>query len=287
MSISAAICSWRAVIDEVASKRNAAGACDSRHCDLANFENVKRGLDYAGVESEHSLSSGPYVIPLIGIPPKQSGSMLVGSLLAFLGVSLVVIATPGPDTAITIRNTLFGGRSGGVLTALGIATGQTIWAGATSAGIVAALIASQPLFLAVKYAGGAYLIYLGIRALREAIRPSAPVRANLPAAGSAPRLTPLSAFQQGVISDLSNPKMAVFFVSLLPQFILSGDATFSRFLLLGIVFACMTFIWLALYAAFVSSAAHLLHRPSIRRLLEGATGIVLIGLGLRIAAETR
>ena len=92
--------------------------------------------------------------------------------LAFVGVSLVVIVTPGPDTAITIRNTLFGGRAGGIFTALGIASGLTIWAFATSAGIVALLVASEPLFLAVKYAGAAYLVFLGVQALREAIWPA-------------------------------------------------------------------------------------------------------------------
>ena len=95
------------------------------------------------------------------------------NFLAFLGVSLIVIVTPGPDTAVTIRNTLIGGRSGGVATALGIAGGQTIWAFATSIGIVTLLVASAPLFLAVKYAGAAYLAYLGVQALRDAIRPAA------------------------------------------------------------------------------------------------------------------
>ena len=77
----------------------------------------------------------------------------MSTFLAFLGVSLIVIVTPGPDTAITIRNTLFGGRGGGVFTALGIASGQTLWAFATSLGIVALLVASATLFLAVKYVG--------------------------------------------------------------------------------------------------------------------------------------
>jgi threonine/homoserine/homoserine lactone efflux protein len=92
--------------------------------------------------------------------------------LAFIGVSLIVICTPGPDTAITIRNTLLGGRTAGVLTALGIAAGQTIWAVATSAGVVALLIASEPLFLGIQYAGAAYLVLLGLLALHEAFRPS-------------------------------------------------------------------------------------------------------------------
>ena len=209
----------------------------------------------------------------------------MGTLLPFLGVSFIVIATPGPDTAITIRNTLVGGRSGGIFTALGIASGQTIWAIATSAGIAALLIASEPLFLAVKYAGAAYLVYLGGQALWQALRPSPPGSA---AAGGPMRcLSASTAFRQGVISDLSNPKMAIFFPSLLPQFVPSGAATFSAFLLLGAVFALMTFAWLVLYATVVARAGDFLRRPSWRRTIEGVTGTVLIGLGLRLAAEQR
>jgi threonine/homoserine/homoserine lactone efflux protein len=211
----------------------------------------------------------------------------MSTFLAFLGVSFIVIVTPGPDTAITIRNTLFGGRSGGVFTALGIASGQTIWALATSAGIVALLIASEPLFLAVKYAGATYLVFLGVQALREAVRPSASTPAHLPAGGSARRLMPLAAFRQGVISDLGNPKMAVFFASLLPQFVSAGEPTFSALLVLGVVFAAMTFTWLVLYAVFIAKAGDYLRRPTVRRSIEGLTGTLLIGLGLRIAAEQR
>jgi threonine/homoserine/homoserine lactone efflux protein len=208
----------------------------------------------------------------------------MSTFLAFLGVSFIVIVTPGPDTAMTIRNTLFGGRSGGVFTALGIATGQTIWAFATSVGIVALLIVCEPLFLAVKYAGAAYIVYLGIAALREALWPTAPVQPDMPAG---PRqLTALGAFRQGVISDLGNPKMAVFFASLLPQFV-PGEATFSALLLLGVVFAVMTFTWLALYAVVIARAGDLLRRPAVRRTIGGITGTLLIGLGLRIAADQR
>lgn len=211
----------------------------------------------------------------------------MGNFLAFLGVALVVIVTPGPDTAITIRNTLFGGGIGGVLTALGIATGQLVWALATSVGIVAVLIASEPLFVAVKYAGAAYLVYLGIQALREAIRPSV-ATATVAGPGSAVRrLAPLAAFRQGLISDLGNPKMAVFFASLLPQFVPSGEATFWALLFLGVTFSLMTLAWLILYAVFVSRFGNFLRRPAVRRLIEGVTGVALLGLGLRIAAERR
>jgi threonine/homoserine/homoserine lactone efflux protein len=211
----------------------------------------------------------------------------VTSFLAFLGVSIIVIVTPGPDTAITIRNTLFGGRAGGIFTALGVASGQTIWALATSVGIVAILIASEPLFLLVKYAGAAYLVWLGIQALREAFRATPPAQEARPAVRPMQRLTPRAAFRQGVISDLGNPKMAVFFASLLPQFAPTGAGAFAALLLLGIVFAVMTFLWLTLYAFAVARAGDFLRRPNIRRIIEGVTGSVLIALGIRIAAEQR
>ncbi len=208
------------------------------------------------------------------------------SFLAFFSVSVIVIVTPGPDTAVTIRNTLIGGRSGGVLTALGIAIGQTIWAVATSIGIVTLLQASAPLFLTVKYAGAAYLAFLGAQALREAVWPAvASARDVRPRRKS--RLTRLAAFRQGLVSDLGNPKMAIFFASLLPQFAPAGEATFWAFLRLGAVFAVMTFAWLALYAAVVARAGDILRRPSIRRGIEAVTGTALIGLGLRIATERR
>lgn len=205
--------------------------------------------------------------------------------LAFLGVSFIVIATPGPDTAMTIRNTLLGGRQGGIMTAAGIAVGQTIWALMTSIGLVALLIASEHLFLALKYAGAVYLIYLGVLALREAFRKGAAPSAatTIPAR----RLTSRAAFRQGIVSDLGNPKMAVFFASLLPQFVPAGNASFGNLMLLGVVFAVMTFAWLALYAAVIDKAGDVLRRSAIRRAIEGVTGAVLIALGLRIAAEQR
>jgi threonine/homoserine/homoserine lactone efflux protein len=209
------------------------------------------------------------------------------TFLAFVGISVLVILTPGPDTAVTIRNTLLGGRSGGVFTALGIALGQTIWALATSIGVVALLVASEPLFLAVKYAGAGYLVFLGAQALLEAFRSTDSSIENPIAKLPERRLKPLSAFSQGVISDLGNPKMAVFFASLLPQFTPPGEATFSALLFLGLTFALMTLTWLAAYAIVLAKAGDVLRRPRLRRSVEGITGAFLIALGLRIATEQR
>ena len=94
----------------------------------------------------------------------------VTELLAFFGVSAIVIATPGPDTALTIRNTLMGGRRAGIFTALGVSSGQAVWTVATAAGIAALLAASEPAFLALKIAGAAYLLWLGLQAILAAIR---------------------------------------------------------------------------------------------------------------------
>jgi threonine/homoserine/homoserine lactone efflux protein len=194
--------------------------------------------------------------------------------VAFLGVSAVVIVTPGQDTALTIRNTLFGGRRSGVLTAGGVAAGQAIWALATSAGIAALLRASAPAFEAVKFAGAAYLIWLGLQTI---FRRSGEHRAAAP-----PRAR--ASFRQGVVSNLGNPKMAIFFTSLLPQF---APPTFGTLFILGLVFATMTFIWLTGYAFAVAKAGDFLRRTRIRQALDRVTGAVLIALGLRLAAEHR
>ena len=166
-----------------------------------------------------------------------------------------------------------------MFTALGVATGQTIWALATSLGIVALLVASEPLFLAVKVAGAGYLIYLGIQALREALRPATAARGLAFAARGDRRLLPLTAFRQGLVSDLGNPKIAVFFASLLPQFVPVGDTSFWHLLFLGIVFALIALAWLTLYATAMAIFEEFLRRSAVRRVIAGVTGTVLVGLG--------
>ena len=210
---------------------------------------------------------------------------LSGPLLTFLGISVLVIVTPGPDTAVTIRNTLLGGRAAGLATATGVATGQAIWAFATSAGIVALLVASEPLFLALKYAGAAYLVWLGLLSLRNALRrgPSQPaIRPTM-----APSLKPRGAFGLGLLSDLGNPKMAAFFTSLLPQFVPANDPSFAGLAALGLLFSLMTLLWLAGYALAIARIGNVLRGGPIRRLLDGLTGMALVALGLRLAAEER
>jgi threonine/homoserine/homoserine lactone efflux protein len=189
-------------------------------------------------------------------------------LLSFFGVSAIVIVTPGQDTALTIRNTLGGGRRDGVLTAAGVATGQVVWAVATSVGLAALLVASEPAFRALRWIGAAYLAYLGLQALLRALRRAA--APPLPAARRRP-------FRQGLLSNLGNPKMAVFFSSLLPQFAHS----FAALLVLGIVFAGMTLGWLSV----VARVGNVLRRPRVRRFVDAVVGLVLVAFGVRLATE--
>jgi threonine/homoserine/homoserine lactone efflux protein len=204
----------------------------------------------------------------------------VSELAAFLAVAALVIVTPGQDTALTIRNTLIGDRRAGVLTGLGVSLGQVTWTVATSAGLAALLVASEPAFLALKLAGAAYLVYLGAQALRSAVTGRGHIAAA--EAGSGPRLSGAGALRQGLLSNLGNPKMIAFFSSLLPQFA-PGEPSFISLLALGLVFALMTFCWLSLYAVVVARAGDLLRRSRVRRTIEAATGAVLVALGLRLS----
>ncbi|HLM35768.1 MAG TPA: LysE family translocator [Gaiellaceae bacterium] len=188
--------------------------------------------------------------------------------MTFLLVALVVIVTPGQDTALTIRNTLVGGRRDGVLTAAGVAAGQATWALAAAGGVAAVIVASEPAFLALRVVGAAYLVWLGVRSLVAAWRRK-PHVADRPV-----RRAPL---RQGVLSNLGNPKIAVFFTSLLPQFATS----FPSLLAHAIVFVALTFAWLT----FVAHVGGALAR--VRRVVEAVTGAVLIALGLHLAGARR
>jgi threonine/homoserine/homoserine lactone efflux protein len=191
---------------------------------------------------------------------------------AFLGVSAVVIVTPGQDTALTIRNTLAAGRRGGVLTAFGVVSGQVTWAVAASAGLSAVLLASRPLFTALRIVGAAYLVYLGVEALLAAARGRAAVE-------SGPRRR--ATYRQGLLSNLGNPKMVVFFTSLLPQF----ASSFGGMLALGLVFASITLAWLTLYAFAVARAKAALLKTRVRRAIDALAGLVLVAFGVRLASE--
>jgi threonine/homoserine/homoserine lactone efflux protein len=199
----------------------------------------------------------------------------MAAFLAFVLVAAVVIVTPGQDTALTIRNTLAGGRAAGARTAVGVVSGQAVWALAASAGVAALLVASEPAFVTLKLLGAAYLVFLGARTLAAAVR-------------GHDRDEPVATrggheIRQGFLSNLGNPKMAVFFTSLLPQF----GHTFAGLAALGLAFCMMTLTWLTLYAAVVDRAGDILRRRRVRQALDAVTGTALVALGLRLAATRR
>ncbi|MBV9818754.1 MAG: LysE family translocator [Solirubrobacterales bacterium] len=206
-------------------------------------------------------------------------------LLPFLGVAAVVIVAPGPDTAVVTKNGLLHGRRLGLATAFGVNCGLLVWTVATASGLAALVRASEVAFTVLKFVGAAYLIWLGIQALRARRTATA---APGGAGGGATR--PISAgrgFRQGLASNLSNPKIALMFTSLLPQFVSPGTPVLRPFLVLGGVFVAMTLLWLCGYAVVAARAARLLQRPRVARAIDGVTGVVLIGFGLRLATERR
>ena len=205
-------------------------------------------------------------------------------LASFLALSALLIVVPGPDMALVARNALVGGRRAGIATGAGSAAGLCLWTLAASVGLAALLRASEPAFLALRIVGGAYLIFFGARALWTAARGGGGEGAVLPVRGEIPSRV---SFRQGLLSNLANPKIAVFFTSFLPQFVPGGQAAFFSLLTLGLVFSVMTLLWLTVYSVLVARAGDVLRRSRVRRALEALTGTVLLAFGLRIATEHR
>jgi RhtB (resistance to homoserine/threonine) family protein len=200
-------------------------------------------------------------------------------VLAFAGVSVLLIVMPGPDTALVTRNALWGGRRAALASSLGITLGLAVWTLAAALGVASLLRASSIAFDALRYAGAVYLVMLGVQTLwRSRGTESADVQAGRGARGRA-------AFRQGLLSDLSNPKIAVFFTSFLPQFVSRDHALLPQTLLLGAIFVGIGGVWLVVFSWLVARVGDVLRRPRVRRGLERFTGAVFVAFGLRLAVE--
>jgi len=176
------------------------------------------------------------------------------------------------------------GRRAALGTSLGVNTGLSVWTIASALGVASIIRASATAFAVLKLIGAAYLIWLGIQALRAARHRCASTQSGV----SGPEVVGARAgFRQGLLSNLGNPKIAAFFTSLLPQFIGSGRSVLVPFLLLGGVFVVMTLLWLCAYALVAAKASSLLRRPRVKAALDRLTGVILIGLGLRLATDHR
>jgi threonine/homoserine/homoserine lactone efflux protein len=204
---------------------------------------------------------------------------------AFLAISALLSVTPGPDTALVTRNALVAGRRAGAFTILGVSLGLLVWTLAASAGVAALLRASEPAFVALKLVGAVYLVFLGGQALWAALRGAGPrIALGLPGAH---RLRDPLAFRQGLLCNLGNPKVAIFFTSFLPQFARGDHPPFIALMLLAFTFSAIGLSWLSLYNLAIARVANALRKPRLRRALEGITGAVLVGFGARLAAEHR
>jgi threonine/homoserine/homoserine lactone efflux protein len=203
---------------------------------------------------------------------------------AFLAISLLLAVAPGPDTALATRNALVGGRQAAAFTVFGVALGLAVWTLTASAGVAALLEASEPAFVVLKVAGSVYLAYLGVQALRAGFGRRGP--RELPRE-TAHAIRPRVAFRQGLICNLGNPKIAIFFTSFLPQFARGDHPSFLALFVLALSFCAIGLTWLTLYSFGVARAGDFLRRPRVRRIVEGLTGTVLIGFGIRLALERR
>jgi threonine/homoserine/homoserine lactone efflux protein len=201
-------------------------------------------------------------------------------LLAFVGISLLLAVTPGPDMAVVTKNALAHGRRGVLLTTTGIALALAIWVGATAVGLSALLRASGELLFVLKLAGAAYLAYLGVRTLLESRRRPADLLAEAPPPAPAQAI-----FRQGFLSAISNPKLGVFFVTFLPQFVVPGQALLPRLLELGLIFAVIGWSWMNIYGLLINRIREIITAPRVRQWMQRATGLVLLGFGARLALE--
>ena len=205
-------------------------------------------------------------------------------LLVFIPFAAIVIVVPGPDTAVVTKNVLVHGRRAALGTSLGVSAGLSVWTIAAAVGVASVLRASAVAFTVLKLIGALYLVWLGIQALRAA-RHAGSDEPRL--ALDRPAMSAAGGFRQGLLSDLANPKIGIFFTSLLPQFVAPGHSVLLPFLALGAVFALMTLLWLFAYCLLAARAATTLQRPRVKAAMDRVTGVVLIALGLRVAIEHR
>jgi len=201
--------------------------------------------------------------------------------LAFAGVAALLTVTPGADMALVTRSALAGGRRAALATTLGISLGVLAWAAASALGVAAVLATSPTAFAVLQLGGAAYLVVLGLQTLWRT-RQAAPDRGE--DGDRAERRT--TAFRQGLLTNVLNPKIAVFYGTLLPQFLSPGDPALAISLVLAGIHVAFGLAWLTTYAWLVTRAGDVLRRPRARRALDRLTGTVLVALGLRIAASS-
>ncbi len=212
---------------------------------------------------------------------------MVTALVTFACAAALIVLLPGPDTLVVVRNLIRGGRRSAALTVIGVLSGLAVWVVAAALGLAAVLRASHDGYTALRLVGAVYLIWLGVNSLRIRYRPSniGPGRGNQVQIPDPPRRIVGTGYRAGLATDLLNPKVGVFFVSFLPGFVPAGHAVGPTSLMFGAIFVVETAVYFALLLALAARVTKWMSEPRVRRRLDRATGLVLIGFGLRIASE--
>lgn len=205
------------------------------------------------------------------------------SVLAFALIAMALTVAPGPDTFLVIANTSAGGFRRGFATVLGIVSGGACYVLLVACGLVRLLVYSPAVFFTVKLAGACYLLYLGWNALRGALR--RPLSAADAAPPPAPAPSARASYLQGLLTNALNPKIAVFYLAFLPQFLTPGDPVVLKSALLIGIHYFEGLVWLSLLAFSVGRLGRWLARPRVRRALDAVLGATMVGFGLKLAAD--
>jgi threonine/homoserine/homoserine lactone efflux protein len=200
----------------------------------------------------------------------------------YIGVVIAIALLPGPDTAVVTKNALIHGRGAALGSAVGVNVGLSVWTVATALGVASLLKASGSVFTALKLIGALYLIWIGVRAIWDSRRAAAGTES---VAQSTRTLDGRGGLTQGVISNLANPKVAIFFTSLLPQFVSGHGSALLQMLLLGAAFVAVNVAWMCSYALAAVRMSDVLSRARVKATIDRISGVVLIGVGIRLATE--
>ena len=211
----------------------------------------------------------------------ETASIILGAAGAYAMAAALITMLPGPDTAIVLASALNGGRRAAARAAAGVAVGLLFWAGAASVGVAAVLRASAELYTVFRVACIAYLLWLAFRAIRAAVR-RIPV---VEAAGERRRFSVPWGFRRAFVTALLNPKLGVFFVVFLPQFVPPGTSSLLMTLLFGAIQAMEALVWYVALGSAAAVARTVLNRPRVRRAIDGVTGAVFVFFGGRLALD--
>jgi RhtB (resistance to homoserine/threonine) family protein len=206
-------------------------------------------------------------------------------LLLFIAAASILTITPGVDTAMVLRTSAAEGPRGGVAASLGICLGLMAWGTGAAFGLTALLAASAPAFTLVKWAGAAYLLYLGAKLILKPRTSFA--AASTAAAAAVAKKGSRDAFQRGFLTNMLNPKVGVFYVTFLPQFIPHGVNVAAFSLLLAGIHVLLTLLWFSLLIALTVPLGRFLAEPRVVRNLDRLTGCVFVGFGVKLALAKR